>query len=175
MCALCSAHSFAKSDSGKNPCANPDGGTHPNGNAFCAENHNATTSGFTATRGVKIERAYFVSPVVDMEKLISDMMAWAGVSEERLRAEKEIQTNFGETLSYKYLCYVRENPVRWNVPTHILYGENDNLQSVGIVTDFAKKTGASLTVMKGGEHWFHTSEQMKFLDEWIKNLAPALG
>ena len=26
---------------------------------------------------------------------------------------------------------------------------------------------ATLTVMKGGEHWFHTEEEMKFLDEWI--------
>jgi len=25
-----------------------------------------------------------------------------------------------------------------------------------------------LTVMKGGEHWFHTKEQMAFLDAWIK-------
>jgi len=24
--------------------------------------------------------------------------------------------------------------------------------------------------MKNGEHWFHTEEQMKFLDNWIKNL-----
>ena len=25
-----------------------------------------------------------------------------------------------------------------------------------------------LTVMEGGDHWFHTEEQMCFLDEWIK-------
>ncbi|MDY2742875.1 MAG: alpha/beta hydrolase, partial [Eubacteriales bacterium] len=24
-----------------------------------------------------------------------------------------------------------------------------------------------LSIMKNGEHWFHTDEQMKFLDEWI--------
>lgn len=22
---------------------------------------------------------------------------------------------------------------------------------------------------KGGEHWFHTEEEMKFLDEWIRS------
>ena len=32
---------------------------------------------------------------------------------------------------------------------------------------FAKKHNAMLTVMEGGEHWFHTEEQMRFLDEWI--------
>ena len=26
---------------------------------------------------------------------------------------------------------------------------------------------ASLTVMPEGEHWFHTEEQMAFLDNWI--------
>ncbi len=29
----------------------------------------------------------------------------------------------------------------------------------------------TLTIMKNGEHWFHTEEQMKFLDSWIKLFA----
>lgn len=36
------------------------------------------------------------------------------------------------------------------------------------IADFADKTGAALTVMAEGEHWFHTEEQMKFLDNWIQ-------
>ena len=35
------------------------------------------------------------------------------------------------------------------------------------ITAFAKETGASLTIMPDGEHWFHTEKQMKFLDQWI--------
>ena len=31
-----------------------------------------------------------------------------------------------------------------------------------------KEVKATLTVMEGGEHWFHTEEQMAFLDNWIK-------
>lgn len=115
-----------------------------------------------------IEKAYFISPVVDMERLIADMMLWAGVTEDELRERKEIATAFGETLSWEYLRYVRENPVRWSVPTHILYGEKDDLTSPETVQRFAAKTGATLTVMPGGEHWFHTEEQMAFLDEWIR-------
>ncbi len=57
-----------------------------------------------------IEKAYFISPVVDIEKLIKDMMTWANVDE----------------------------------------------------------IGSTLTIMKDGEHWFHTEEQMKFLDKWIE-------
>ena len=115
-----------------------------------------------------IDRAYLISPVVDMEKLIGNMLLWANVTERELEEKQEIPTNFGETLSWRYLCYVRERPVTWNIPTRILYGEHDDLTSMETVSAFAKETGAELTVMPGGEHWFHTEEQMRFLDAWIK-------
>lgn len=114
-----------------------------------------------------VDKAYLISPVVDMEKLIVSMMMWAGVTEQELAAKLEIPTEFGETLSWKYLCYVREHPVLWRVPTRILYGEHDNLTTLETISEFAKRTGAELTVMPGGEHWFHTEEQMRFLDGWI--------
>ena len=115
-----------------------------------------------------IEKAYFISPIVNMEKLISDMMLWANVTLTELQEQKEIETAFGETLSWEYLCYVKEHPVKWAVPTHILYGENDNLTSFETISAFAKLSGATLTVMKDGEHWFHTEKQMQFLDNWLK-------
>lgn len=114
-----------------------------------------------------IRKAFFISPMVNLEKMICDMMMWAGISEETLRKKKEISTDFGETLSWEYLCYVRENPIEWEIPTQILYGSKDNLTSLETMQEFANKTGASLTVMEGGEHWFHTEEQMDFLDRWI--------
>lgn len=120
--------------------------------------------------GKKINRALLISPIADMEKLISDMMMWAGVTEEKLSERGEIATEFGEVLSYKYLCYVRDNPVRWDIPTYILYGENDDLTSFETISEFAERINAPLTVMKNGEHWFHTDEQMRFLDEWAKSV-----
>lgn len=114
-----------------------------------------------------VDDTYLISPVVDMEKLIGDMMTWANVTEQRLEEWREIATDFGETLSWRYLCYVREHPVEWRVPTRILYGERDNLTSKETISAFAERVGAELTVMPGGEHWFHTAEQMRFLDVWI--------
>ena len=114
-----------------------------------------------------VDDTYLISPVVDMEKLIGDMMTWANVTEQRLEERREIATDFGETLSWRYLCYVREHPVEWCVPTRILYGERDNLTSKETISAFAERVGAELTVMPGGEHWFHTAEQMQFLDVWI--------
>lgn len=119
----------------------------------------------------QIEKAYFISPVVNMEKLITDMMFREKVTKDELRDKKEIKTTFGETLSWDYLCYVKENPITWKIPTHILFGEKDNLTSYSTISKFAKQINATLTVMRNGEHWFHTDEQMKFLDDWIKKLA----
>lgn len=121
-----------------------------------------------ALGGLRIGKALFISPIVDMEKLIADMMAWAGVTEEELRAKGEIETGFGETLSWKYLCYVRENPAVWAAPTHILYGGKDHLTSYKTISEFAARHAATLTVMEEGEHWFHTEEQMRFLDRWAE-------
>ena len=115
-----------------------------------------------------IQRAYFISPIVDMEKLICDMMAWANVSEAELQSKGIIPTAFGEDLSWAYLCYVRNHPIRWTVPTQILYGSRDDLTALETIRDFAEKHNALLTVMEGGEHWFHTEEQMRFLEEWLQ-------
>lgn len=121
----------------------------------------------------KIERAFFISPIVDMEKLIVDMMRGAGITESELKEKGDVNTKSGERLSWDYLSRVREYQCVWNVPTEILYGENDKLQSYETVKAFADRTGAGLTVMKGGEHWFHTKEQRDFMDSWIKgHLSP---
>ena len=115
-----------------------------------------------------IERAFFISPVVKMEALILDLLARSGHTERELLEKGTIETDFGETLSMEYLRWVRAHPVFWKVPTSILYGENDLLQPFEAITDFAAETGAVVTVMKGGEHWFHTKEQLEFLDGWIR-------
>ena len=59
----------------------------------------------------QIDKAFFISPIVDMEKLILDMMGLADITEEKLSEKQLITTGFGETLSWEYLCYVRNHPV----------------------------------------------------------------
>lgn len=114
-----------------------------------------------------IQKAFLISPVTDMEKLITDMIMWAGTDEKTLKDKLIIKTEFGEILDWNYLCWVREHPVGWKIPTYVLYGENDNLQSIETIKAFCEKSAADLTVMPCGEHWFHTNEQMNFLDKWI--------
>ena len=122
-----------------------------------------------AFREAKLEKSLFVSPVLDMEKLIRDMMGWAGVTREQLREAGEIPTAFGETLSWKYLTYAAEHRItKWNCPTAILYAGRDHLTARKTVDDFALRFGCNVTVMEKGEHWFHTEEQLAVLDAWLR-------
>lgn len=119
-------------------------------------------------KDVPIEKALFISPLLDMEQLICNMINWANVTEKELEEKKKIETDFGEALSWEYLCYVRNNPIQWNVPTEILYASRDNLTSRDTADSFVKKHNAHLTIMENGEHWFHTNEQIAFLNAWMK-------
>ena len=121
-----------------------------------------------AGMGKYIDQAYFISPIVDMEKLILDMIGWAGTSERELEKRKIIPVDFGDDLSWDYLQYVRNHKFSWDVPTDILYGSADHLQSMDTIQEFVTKVSAKLTIMEGGEHWFHTNEQMSFLDQWLR-------
>ncbi|MFC0969724.1 alpha/beta hydrolase [Pasteurella multocida] len=115
-----------------------------------------------------IDKAMLISPIVDMERIILDMMTYENITEDELMLKKEIKTSFGEFLSWQYLSYVRKNTIHWDIPTNILFADNDNMTSVDTMTNFANKINANLTIMRDGEHWFHTDDQMIFLDNWFK-------
>lgn len=122
-----------------------------------------------ALPSVQFGKVYFISPVVDMEELITNMMQWAGVTEKELEEKGIIHTNSGQDLSREYLTWVRTHPIVWNHPTSILYGSHDTMQEMDTIRRFAEESGAAVTVMENGEHWFHTDEQMEFLDQWIRD------
>ena len=112
-------------------------------------------------QNANIKGCLFLSPVLDMRELTSKMMTWAGVSEARLKEAGIIETDFGQTLSWKYWQYILAHPTdKWPFPTSILYGENDELIDRAAVDRFVQSHGCRLTVMKNGEHWFHTEEQL---------------
>ena len=90
----------------------------------------------------------------------------AHVTEEQLRRAGEIPTDLGETLSWPYLCWVREHPLNWHGRTQVLYGDQDALTSRTMIERFRQESGAHLTIMEGGEHWFHTPVQMAVLQTW---------
>lgn len=116
-----------------------------------------------------LQQCLFLSPVVNMERIINNMMTWFNVSENRLEKEKEISTPIGQTLYWDYYCYVKEHPiVNWNKQTSILYGAEDNLCEFDVVSTFAKGFHCDLQIMENGEHYFHTEEQLQFFRLWLK-------
>lgn len=118
-----------------------------------------------------IENCLFVSPILDMKLLIKNMMLWANVTEKQLEEQKEITTGFGEKLDWNYYVYAKEHALAcWNNPTHILYAGKDNLTSRDTVETFSKRFNCNLSVMENGEHWFHTDEQIMFLNRWTKQV-----
>ena len=120
-----------------------------------------------ALQNASIEKAFFISPILDMEKLILNMMLWANVTEKELKEQGIINTDFGEALSWEYLTFVREHPIQWKTPTEILYAEYDNMTSRETVDDFVNSHEVKLTIMPKGEHWFHTPEQLAFWGKWL--------
>ena len=119
----------------------------------------------------ELQNCLFVSPVLDMELLIKNRMQLASVTEERLRREKEIPTNWGQPLSWDYLCYARQNRIRrWDRPTNILYAGGDDMTARETVDSFVRKFHCGLSVMDKGEHWFHTEEQLRVMKNWEERM-----
>ena len=118
-----------------------------------------------------IKNSIFLSPIVNMKILIENLMKVSNVNYEKLKKEKIIKTNFGQDLIFEYYEYVKNHPIeKWNSNTKILYGENDNLQSENLIKDFSKNFNCKLSIMKKGEHFFHTNEQLEFYKNWLDTI-----
>lgn len=119
-----------------------------------------------------LSHAWFLSPVVDMERLTQDMMGWFQISEARLEAEGAVSTPMGQTLYWDDYGYIRRHPVqRWPFPTDILRGDGDTLVAGETVSGFAKRFSCRLRIAEGSEHWFHTPEDLAALSLWLRETA----
>lgn len=123
-----------------------------------------------AYKDEKINKCLFLSPVVNMEVIIDNMMLWSNTTEELLKEKQEIKTDFGATLYWDYYEYVKTNPIKnWDKKTYILYGNKDNMQEEKMIKDFSNTFNCKLTILENGEHYFHTEEQLKFYEKWLEN------
>nr|WP_300359734.1 GNAT family N-acetyltransferase [Fusobacterium sp.] len=119
-----------------------------------------------AYKDKKIEKAFFLSPLVDMRELIENMMKAFEITEEKLKNEKEILTPIGETLSWDYYLYVKENPIiKWETFTYILCGDKDEICNIETTKKFSSQFNCELEILKDSEHYFYKEEQLKKLAE----------
>lgn len=116
----------------------------------------------------KFSHCLFQSPILNMEYLIGQMFVWFQVTEEELRLKKEISTPV-DVLRWDYYQYVKEHPIQtWSIPTSILYGGKDNLQSVELVETFAESHHCKLTISPSSEHPFMQLEDSKIVHTWLE-------
>ena len=93
----------------------------------------------------KVERALFVSPLLDMKRFIEEQ----------------------PTREDDYYEWVTNNPITcWDAPTFILRPKIDTIVSEAIGRDFIARHHCQVTIMPDGEHWFHTPEQIAYLKAW---------
>ena len=124
-----------------------------------------------AYQNEKIDLCLFLSPVVNMKHIIDNMMSSCSVTEKELEEQKEIKTDFGQTLYWDYYLYVKNNQIEiWNKKTFILYGSKDNMQSEKLIKEFSIKNNINLDILENGEHFFHTKEELKYYNDWINNI-----
>ena len=125
-----------------------------------------------AYRDCTFGQCLFASPVLNMQRLIENMMRWFSVTPAQLEVQREIPTPIGETLSWDYYSYVKEHPVdRWQNPTAILYPELDNLTEPEVVDEFARRFGAQLQRVPGSEHYMHSDAELAIMDAWMNKNA----
>ena len=117
-----------------------------------------------------ITHAFFISPIASMNQILFNYIFTGKVKKEELKEKKFITLEDGTVLSYDFFkqyenCDYHTN---WDVPTDILYGDQDNLVYIENIASFlAVHPKARLTIKSGAEHWFHTDEEKKFIKEWI--------
>ena len=124
-----------------------------------------------AYKNEDLKQCLFLSPVVNMKIIIENMMLWSNTTEKELNEKQEIKTDFGQTLYWDYYLYVKENPItQWNKETYILYGDKDNMQDKNVIQKFSDNFNCELTILKSGEHYFHTEEQLNFYSDWLDKI-----
>ncbi|BCJ96335.1 alpha/beta hydrolase [Anaerocolumna cellulosilytica] len=113
-------------------------------------------------------KCLFQSPILDMEYLIRQMFTWFQVTEEKLFTEKEISTPV-DLLHWDYYQYVINHPIEiWNLPTSILYGGKDNMQSEDVIQKFVEQHNCSLTISGNSEHPFMQERDFEIVRKWLE-------
>lgn len=125
--------------------------------------------GLMSFQNLGFRKCLFYSPLVDMERMIIDMLKALDLSEYDLFLRQEIPTPFGETLSWPYFEYVRKHPIgSWKHKTSILCGSNDAVVARETLAIFCDKYQCGLTVVEGAGHYFQDPEHLQILNAWIE-------
>lgn len=97
-------------------------------------------------------------------------MSRANASEEELRDKGKWRKIRRKTIAQISLLRQRTSCLLDGADAYFIR-RNNNLTSFETICEFANEAGATLTVVKNGEHRFGTAEQMRFLGERIRRYS----
>ena len=116
----------------------------------------------------RFEKALFQSPIVDMSYLVGRMMKWFNVTPEALEEKGVIDTPV-DPLRWDYYRYILTHPTeKWPIPTAILYGGRDEMQSIEVMRTFSERFRASLTVSPDSAHPFMAEQDIPIVESWLR-------
>lgn len=128
------------------------------------------TFGMIACENECLTQAYFLSPVVNLEQLVLQMMDDEGIDEAQLRVKEFIISPSGSIYHIDYLNFLRQHhTLNWNVQTHILTGEQDPISEVSQVQLFASLYHATFDIVEGAEHYFNRFEEINCFRLWLQD------
>lgn len=120
-----------------------------------------------ALNSYSFEKALFQSPIVDMPWLIRQMQMWFHVTDEQLQAAGCIATPVDDLRWDWHEHAMHQPPMAWPIPTYVLYGGRDNLQSRAVMEAFCAHAGAKLTISEESDHSFMAPQDTSVVHEWI--------
>lgn len=122
----------------------------------------------TAFPSHPIERAWLLSPVVDLPALLDSMLYTASATVQELRAHALVSTPAGNVRFEDYRYARAHHPCHPYAPTVILHAENDTTSPLASVHRFARQHNCVLDVDATVEHWFHTDYQLAVFRDWLE-------
>ena len=100
--------------------------------------------------------------------LVKKMMMWFDVTPEALESKGVIHTPI-DPLRWDYYRYILAHPTEeWPVPTAILYGGRDELQSMEVMKTFCERFRSGLTVSPDSEHPFMAEQDVPIVESWLR-------
>ena len=118
------------------------------------------------------KHAWLVSPLLDLEYYIRDMMAEYSVTDEQLEAQTVIHTRRG-VLDWPYLRFVEEHPVKLDTPSWMIRGDQDEVVPLDTLSRFVGAPGVELVQVEGGQHFLGRPPHLDTVVAWFEERYPA--
>lgn len=118
------------------------------------------------------ERAWLVSPLIDLEHYIRGVMAEYSVTYEQLEAETVIDTPRA-VLEWPYLRFVEEHPARLDIPSWTIRGDQDEVVPLSALSRFVDAPEGELVQIEGGPHFLGRPPHLDTVVAWFEERYPA--